>query len=94
MNDKKLSHDEVESRLRKLKGWRRTEGFIDKEYRFKSFAAAIDFINRVAELADREEHHPDIFNSLRIVRLRLTTRDAGGLTDYDFDLAEKIDRLK
>jgi len=94
MNRTTLSQDEVESRIKKLKEWHRIGDFIEREYRFKSFTEAIDFINRVAKLAEKEEHHPDIFNSWRTVRLRLTTHDAGGLTEYDFDLAKKIDELK
>jgi 4a-hydroxytetrahydrobiopterin dehydratase len=89
----KLSEDEIGKQLRGLRDWTRSGEYIQKEYRFKSFMAAIQFINRVAELAEKEEHHPEIFNSWRTVRLSLTTHDEGGLTEYDFDLAKKIDRL-
>ena len=68
-------------------------GRIEKSYRFRDFKEAMRFVNRVAELAESEGHHPDIYVSWNRVRLSLTTHSIGGLSDNDFILAAKIDRL-
>ncbi|MEK6911602.1 MAG: 4a-hydroxytetrahydrobiopterin dehydratase, partial [Candidatus Thermoplasmatota archaeon] len=59
----------------------------------RDFKEAMAFLNRVAELAETANHHPDIWNSWNRVKLSLTTHDAGGLTERDFKLAKKIDAL-
>ena len=65
-----------------------------RELKFADFAAAIAFVNRVAELAERANHHPDILvHGWNRVRLTLSTHSDGGLTDADFELAAGIDRL-
>ncbi len=89
----KLSRQDSEARLRGLKGWKLAGEAIEKTYQFRAYMEAISFINRVAEVAEREEHHPDIYNSWRTVRLSITTHDEGGLTEWDFDLARQIDAL-
>jgi 4a-hydroxytetrahydrobiopterin dehydratase len=89
----RLSDQEVEKRLRELKGWRRAGNAIEKEFKFKAYMDAIDFINRIARVAEEEEHHPDIHNTYTTVKLSITTHDEGGLTPYDFDLAKRIDKV-
>lgn len=89
----KLSPTEVDRRLKGLKDWKLAGKAIERTFHFKSYMHAIEFINRVARVAEEEEHHPDIYNSWRTVRLSLTTHDEGGLTEWDFDLAKKIDGL-
>jgi len=65
-----------------------------RDYEFKDFAAAIAFVNRVAEVAERHNHHPDILvHGWNKVRLTLTTHSAGKLTDNDYAMAEHIDGL-
>ncbi len=67
---------------------------IAREYKLADFAAAISFVNRVAELAEAANHHPDILvHGWNRVRLELSTHSAGGLTDADFALASQIDGL-
>ncbi len=67
---------------------------IVREYKLADFAAAITFVNRVAELAEAADHHPDILlHGWNKVRLTLCTHSLGGLTDADFQLAGQIDRL-
>jgi 4a-hydroxytetrahydrobiopterin dehydratase len=90
----KLTEEEIAERLARLEGWKREGDAITREYRFPSFRKAVEFINRVAELAEEADHHPDLFNSWRTVRLSLTTHDEGGLTERDFDLAGKINLIK
>lgn len=65
-----------------------------RDYEFKDFAGAMAFVNRVAEVAEEANHHPDILvHGWNRVRLTLTTHDAGGLTDNDHAMAQRIDSL-
>ncbi len=65
------------------------EGALEREFVFEGFAAAIDFVNRVAELAEAENHHPDIAVSYRRVTLRWRTHSAAAITDRDRELAAR-----
>jgi 4a-hydroxytetrahydrobiopterin dehydratase len=68
---------------------------ITRELRFDDFAAAVAFVNRVAEAAEAANHHPDILvHGYNKVRLTLSTHSEGGLTERDFELASAIDRLR
>lgn len=64
---------------------------IQRQYKFKDFKEAMDFVNTVAEIAESEGHHPDIFVSYNKVTLTLSTHAIGGLSENDFILAAKID---
>jgi 4a-hydroxytetrahydrobiopterin dehydratase len=88
-----LDHHAVEQRLSALQGWRLADLAIQKEYRFTEFMEGIRFVGRVADLAERADHHPDILIRYRRVTLTLTTHSEGGLTEKDFSLAREIDRL-
>jgi 4a-hydroxytetrahydrobiopterin dehydratase len=81
----------IKERLAGLFGWERAGDAIRKEYRFADFAEAMGFVTRVALRAEAMNHHPDILVSYSRVTLTLITHDAGGLTERDFRLAEKID---
>jgi 4a-hydroxytetrahydrobiopterin dehydratase len=70
-------------------GWVEVDGALQREFRFDSFPAAIEFVNRVAELAEAENHHPDIAVSYRDVTLRWRTHSAEAITDRDRDLAAR-----
>jgi 4a-hydroxytetrahydrobiopterin dehydratase len=88
-----LNDDEIESRLKRL-AWEREGDEIVREWRFEDFAEAIEFVNRVAETAEEANHHPDIFvHGWNKVRLSLTNHSAGGLTDTDFQMANRFDAL-
>jgi 4a-hydroxytetrahydrobiopterin dehydratase len=89
-----LSNAQIEQQLVQLDGWRRADGeAIERELTFADFAAAIAFVNRVAELAEARNHHPDIdVHGWNKVRLTLSTHSEGGLTAADFALAAEIDR--
>lgn len=91
---KPLSETEIAARLPEVPRWTREGASITRTWTFDDFPPALAFINRVGELAESANHHPDIFNSWATVRLSLTTHDAGGLTDRDFDLAKRIDALR
>ena len=89
-----LSDEEIESRLRGT-GWTREGESIVRDWKLEDFAAAIAFVNRVAELAEAANHHPDILvHGWNKVRLSLTNHSAGGLTDADFELAGQVDDLE
>ena len=70
-------------------GWREEDGALVRELEFESFAAAIEFVRRLAELAERENHHPDIDIRYRRVVVRWSTHSAGGITDRDRELAAR-----
>ena len=89
----KLSDQEIQKALGELKRWKRNGAAIERTFEFDDFTDAIDFVNAVAEVAEEEEHHPDIDIRFNKVRLVLTTHSKGGLTDLDFGLAERIDTL-
>ena len=89
----RLSEDEIRVKLSLLEGWSRGENWIEKQYRFKNFLRAMSFVNAVAHIAEQCNHHPDIMIQYNEVRLRNWTHAAGGLTEYDFKLADRIDRL-
>jgi 4a-hydroxytetrahydrobiopterin dehydratase len=88
-----LSSEEVHQRLAALAGWQLKGKTIEKKYRFADFRAAISFVNRVADLAEVVDHHPDILIHYREVTLVLWTHTVGGVTDRDFKLATDIERL-
>ena len=73
--------------------WIDSDGALEKTLDFPSFPAAIAFVDRVAELAEAEKHHPDISISYRKVTLRWTTHSAGGITERDHELARRTDEL-
>jgi 4a-hydroxytetrahydrobiopterin dehydratase len=90
-----LEHPEIQRRLADREGWRLSgEHAIEREWTLADFAAAIAFVNRVAVVAERANHHPDILlHGWNKVRLTLSTHSQGGLTDADFELAGQIDLL-
>ena len=70
-------------------GWDEVDGALQLEFRFESFPAAIEFVNRVAELAEAENHHPDIAVSYRDVTLRWRTHSAETITERDREMAAR-----
>jgi 4a-hydroxytetrahydrobiopterin dehydratase len=88
-----MSKKEAEAMLRKVEGWERRENKIRKVYQFKDFNESMKFVNKVADLAEEEGHHPDILISWNKVTLTLITHAIGGLSENDLILAAKIDRM-
>lgn len=88
-----LSDAEIDQRLTHLKGWKREGPFIAKTFEFKGFMDGIAFLNSVASIAEKEEHHPDISVRYTTIKLSLQTHSEGGVTDWDFGLAEEIERF-
>lgn len=88
-----LSNQEVALRLLALPDWRLEAGELVRVVQFPDFRSALRFVDRVGELAEEAGHHPDIDIRYNRVRLSLVTHDAGGLTEKDFDLASRTDKL-
>ncbi len=89
----KLTAPQIKTALVALPDWQKRDKTITRTFVFKDFPAAIKFVNAVAKLAEKAWHHPDIDIRWNKVTLTLTTHDAGGLTERDFALAKKFDRL-
>lgn len=86
-----LSSEEIQELLAAVSGWDLLGTQIQRRYAFASFKEAMDFVARVAALAEEMNHHPDILVEYNKVTLTLTSHDAGGLTRRDFRLATRID---
>ena len=88
-----LSDDAVARRLAEVPGWEHAGRSIRRERVFPSFVEAVAFVNRVAMIAEAQNHHPDIHIRWRRVTLVLTTHDAGGLTARDFAAAAAMEAV-
>jgi 4a-hydroxytetrahydrobiopterin dehydratase len=89
----KLTADEVARRMALVPAWSLDDETIARAFKFRDFAAAMVFVNAVADAAERANHHPDIDIRWNTVRLALTTHSARGLTEGDFLLAREIDSM-
>jgi 4a-hydroxytetrahydrobiopterin dehydratase len=87
----KLSDLEIQRALGGLPGWSRRGATLIKTYTFEKFADGISFVDRVARIADELDHHPDIDIRYTKVLMALSTHDAGGITQSDLTLAERIE---
>ena len=88
----KLSADQVTEKLKSLPGWERKGEAIAKQYTFKTFMDGIHFLNRIAEIAEGMDHHPDVTINYRRITFSLSTHDQGGITEKDIKLGEAIER--
>jgi 4a-hydroxytetrahydrobiopterin dehydratase len=88
-----LTSQDIKEWLKKLPEWEHEKKHIERTFEFDDFSQAIDFVNSVAEIAEEEDHHPDIDIRYNKVRIQLSTHSEGGLTDQDFEVAEKVDTL-
>jgi 4a-hydroxytetrahydrobiopterin dehydratase len=79
--------------LKDLKNWTFNSNGIEKKFIFKNFSESLGFIVQVGLWAEKQSHHPELFNVYNKVNIRLSTHDAGGVTDKDFDLAKAIEKL-
>jgi 4a-hydroxytetrahydrobiopterin dehydratase len=93
MERKKLSPAEILSNLDGLQDWKAENDILSKRFEFKNFAESLDFVNRVGVIAERRDHHPDIYFGWGYAEINLTTHDRGGITDFDFAVAKEIDDL-
>jgi 4a-hydroxytetrahydrobiopterin dehydratase len=88
-----LSKDELKRLLKRIPEWELEGKKITRTVEFDDFSDAVDFINDLAEIVEDAGHHPEIDIRQNKVILALTTHEAGGLTEQDIDVAERIDNL-
>ena len=90
-----LNKEEINQSLTNLDDWLLEENQIVKQFQFKDFAEALSFVNKVGAVAEEMDHHPDIFiHSWNKVKITISTHSEGGITQKDFQLAEKIEGIK
>ena len=89
----KLSEAEVQGRLGSLAGWSVVNGKLHREFKFANFVAAFGWMASVALTAEKQDHHPEWFNVWNKVVVDLTTHDAGGISERDFQLAARMNEL-
>ena len=87
-----LTDQQIEDGLKPLEGWVYKDKAISKLFRFKEFLDGIEFVRRVAEVAEKADHHPDIHINYTRVTFSCTTHSEGGVTNKDFQLAGEIER--
>lgn len=90
---KKLSEHELEVQIKVMKGWELKNGKLEKSFRFSNFVEAFGFMTKIALEAEKINHHPEWLNVYDSVNIKLTTHDAGGITDFDIKLANIIDAV-
>jgi len=91
--DTPLSPAQAEEMIRGVPNWSLEGAAIKREFQFKDFREAMSFVNKAADIAEGQGHHPDIFISYKTVRLVLTTHKIGGLSQNDFIMAARINQL-
>jgi len=84
----------VKKYLKKVKGWKLKKGRLYKEFKFKNFKEALSFVNKVGKIAEKEGHHPDIYFTWGKCNIELYTHAIKGLSENDFILAAKINKIK
>ena len=89
-----LTPTEIEQNMSTIPQWQQQGQTIIRTFEFENFVQAIDFVNKLVEPAETAAHHPDIAISYNEVTVALTTHDAGGLTQKDFELAQTISELE
>ena len=87
----KMAQERIDEKLQKQSEWSQIGDSIQRTYRFDDFLGAMTFVRRVAELAESQQHHPDILIRYDKVTLTLSTHDVGGISDKDFNFASSTD---
>jgi 4a-hydroxytetrahydrobiopterin dehydratase len=88
-----LGSNEVAAKLKGMDGWTLAPDGIRKTYDMGNFLSVMNLVNRVADLAEEANHHPDILITYDKVTFTLRSHDTGGITDRDFDLAARIEAI-
>ena len=87
----KLSADQIAEKVKALPGWEYKNNAISKTFKFKEFLHGIEFVQKVAEIAEGADHHPDILINYTRITFTCSTHSEGGVTDKDFKLANNIE---
>ena len=93
MSVEKMTSQQIKTGLKNLSGWELKDEKLHRELRFKNFVQAWGFMTQVAILAERADHHPEWSNVYSRVTIDLTTHEAVGISQRDFDLAERINKV-
>lgn len=88
-----MSDEKAQEMLKQTPGWEKKEKKIERTFEFKDFIEAMKFVNKVADLANQEDHHPDFHIHWNKVRLVLWTHAVGGLSENDFIMAAKVNEI-
>ena len=94
MAAKKLSDAQIQANLEQVDGWTIEDGKLHKEFQFDNFVSAFGFMTQLALVAESMNHHPEWFNVYNRVTIDLTTHDAGGISDLDFQWAKQADSIR
>ena len=89
-----LSKTDIDQKLNQQPLWKLKGKYILRTFTFEEFIQAIEFINKVAGIAETQNHHPEIKNNYTSVQIKMTTHDANGITKKDFALALAIDQIQ
>jgi 4a-hydroxytetrahydrobiopterin dehydratase len=89
----KLSEAEIIERLPSAKGWDRHGDMLVRTWLFPSFRRAMEFVNSVAALIEKNDHYPDVIVKFRTVRIEMSTHDLGGLSERDFTMIAAINEI-
>ena len=90
---KRLTEIEIQKALLSLEGWEFEKDGIIKKFVFRNFKDALATMNRIGEVAEEMNHHPEWFNVYNKLNIRLSTHDQGGITQLDIDLAKTIEEI-
>lgn len=93
MSSEVMSEETIRSRLEEIPGWTLREGKLHGEFTFRNFVQAFGWMSQVALTAEKMDHHPDWFNSFKDVVVDLMSHDVGGITERDFKLARRMNKL-
>ncbi len=93
MERKKLSPDEILFNLAEMEDWKVENDILSKRFEFKDFAESLEFVNKVGAIAEKHDHHPDIYFGWGFAEINLTTHDRNGITAFDFAVATDINKI-
>ncbi len=85
--------EQIQEKLKDYRGWGYVNGTIQKTYSFVDFMKAVEFLNQISVIAESEQHHPDVMIKYSKVTVSYITHDKDGITDKDFQMANKTDQL-
>lgn len=88
-----LNEDQIKAKLNSVPGWELQNDHLKKTFQLDDFKASLKFVNKVGDLAENANHHPDILIQYNNVTLSLRTHDEDGISDKDFNLAEQIEKV-
>ena len=93
MKAKKIPANSIDAKIKELSGWKFKKDGIEKDFVFKDFSEAFAFLTKIALLSEKLNHHAEWSGVYNKVKLRLSTHDAGGLTQKDVDMAGEIEKF-